>query len=277
MFLPTNAIHFTVDDDGKSLCFRGGILSGLHEYALSTYKSKITDKFQTSENITGILEDMKNSEKLTVRQYFFAAGLGLSYKEMKGSSRTISSDDAAKTMFSHLVDLIKPTCTDIMLDITGPGSVNQLFDNDKDELTGKLELAYTSYRSAYNYSLVLIIEMKSCIKTITLTIDSNFPEELQLLGEMAYCMKVGCRDYVIGLLFIAGYVSVYLLCLHDNKTCHWTKLSLKGSVFNEFFSVGHEIEQLIYHSLHNTLHVEFKEDTHCIKLETRWKSQLQNF
>ena len=40
-------------------------------------------------------------------------------------SRTVSHDDVTKSVLAHFIDLIKPTCIDIKIDITGlTGSVN---------------------------------------------------------------------------------------------------------------------------------------------------------
>lgn len=261
-YIRANNVYFTDPGDYKS-CFRGGLLAELHSYAFDLYKTAITSRFQSSENIEEMLTELKDSSKLTVRQYLFAAGLGSSYQQMCGSNRTVSSDDAAKTMFAHLIDLIKPTCTDVMLDLTGPGSVSQL--TKKEGLTGKLEMAYATYRSFYNYTFVLVIEMKSLEKTISMHVD--IPEECQMLGEMAYFLKKSGRNFILGILFIAGFVTVYLL---RDQVSHyqWTKLLLQKEVRNE--SVGKEIEQLIYHCIHNTLQVDYEHGE--IKVVTKWKN-----
>ena len=99
------------------------------------------------DDTADLLEEMKTSRELTVRQYLFAAGLSCVYQQMKNSGRDESSDDAGKSMFAHLVSLIQPTCTNIWLDITSPGLVTQL--NNKEDLTGKLEMAYTTFCKAY--------------------------------------------------------------------------------------------------------------------------------
>ena len=87
-------------------------------------------------SIPTFLQTLKASGDITFRQYIFAAGLASSYLQMKNSSRNISSDDAAKSMFYHLVDLVKPTCLDVKIDITAPGSVSKL--QTKESLTRKL-------------------------------------------------------------------------------------------------------------------------------------------
>lgn len=260
--IPDNNITFSELTDNS--CYRGGILTGLSQYAYSAYGTTLTKKFFTSShNIDKLLEHLKRSSNISIRQYLFAAGLASSYKQMENSTRSLSSDDVAKTMFAHLIDLIKPTCTNIRLDITGPGPVSQL--SIKKGLTGKLEMAYSSFTTSYNYTLVLVFEMKSVTKLITPF--SLYPEEIQLLAEMAYCLKRGGREFVLGILFIAENVVIFVLHECDD-TYKWTKLKITDSVINDFFSVGTALEQLIYHSLHNTLQIT---SSLSIDLKTQWK------
>lgn len=249
-------------------CFRGGILENVHKYSFDTFTSALPQKLQNVRDPTTILNAMKASNKITVRQYLFAAGLAFSYKQMANTSRTLSSDDPAKTMFLHLIDLIKPTCTDIRIDLCGPGPISQQTKKERFILTGKLELAYSTYRTAYNYSLVLVIEMKSLSGQVM--DDSKSQPELQLLAEMSYCMKTSPREYVLGILFNKDNVSSYILYASPSWKYFWAKLQMKGSITNNIFSVGHEIEQLIFHSLHSTLEVTF--ESNKFELKTNWKT-----
>lgn len=266
VFVSENIFHCPDKPADKDSCYRGGILRELHDYAFNHFKTKLTDEFVTGD-LSGILEDMKASGEVTVRQYLFAVGLAASHEQMLKTTREVSHDEPAKTMFTHLVDLIKPTCTDVRLDLTGPGSIKQQNASDEYTLTGKLEIAYSFYRASYNYSLTLVIEMKS--NTLSQADDSTNPQELQLLAEMAYCLKTSRRTYVIGLLFAKGFVTCFIMHQQPGKT-YWTKLKLNGKIVNEFFSIGHEIEQLIYHSLHSTLDIQLI--ANCIELTTRWKT-----
>lgn len=95
------------------------------------------------------------------------------------------------------------------------------------EVTGKLELAYSTYCSTYNYSLVLLIEMKSTMQNIT--IDSQTSHELQVWGEMAYCMKASNNPYALGFLYADEFIFAYLL-LKEGGTYLLTKLKINDVI-----------------------------------------------
>ena len=102
------------DVPSENTCFRGGILMGLHTYSLNNFLASLPVKLKTSQDHSELLKNMKKSNTVTYKQYLFASGLTYSYEQMAKTRRSIS-DEAAKTMFMHLIDLIKPTCTDIRI------------------------------------------------------------------------------------------------------------------------------------------------------------------
>lgn len=250
----------------ENSCFRGGILAEVKAFAHSTFGTSLPSKLESVPDIPEFLTSIRESNVLTVRQYLFVAGLCSSYQQMRiSTSRTVYSDDSAKSMFSHLIDLIKPTCTDVKLDITGPGSASQL--KIKRGLTGKLELSYSSYQlSSYDYSLVLVLEMKSERKRIS--IDTDYPEECQLLAQMAYCIQQSDRSYVLGMLYIGGFITVYVL-FHASNAYVYAKVPIDEEVHYDLYANGFHIEQLIYHALHNSLNVQYMNNE--LTIECTWK------
>ena len=75
---------------------------------------------------------------------------------------------------------------------------------------------------------------------------------------------------MLSILFSNGYIIAFLM-FKSGESIPWTKLKLgeAKTVVNEFFSVGNDIEQLIYHSLHNSLKIEYSEG---VILESTWRT-----
>ena len=267
--IQTCEIHYT-DAPSENTCFRGGILMDLHTYSLNNFLTSLPEKLKTSQDHSKLFKNMKESNTITYRQYLFASGLTYSYEQMAKTKRFISSDEVAKTMFMHLIDLIKPTCTDIRIDVSGPGAINQQVDNeDEFILTGRLELAYSVFSAVYNYSLVLTIEMKS--ELINISPYSTHQQELQILSEMAYCLKASKREHVLGILFHCGFITGYVFDKsQQDRDAYYAKLEINENLINSMFAVGNELEQLLYHCLHSTLNVELSNKKFTIT--TTWKA-----
>ena len=275
-YVPCKDILLPDCPQDQTSCFRGGILQNLHSYAFRNFSTTLPSKISTLVNTQGaydkLLDDMKRSNQITYRQYLFTCGLIYSYKQVAGTTRITSSDEVAKTMFQHLIDLIKPTCIDVKVDITGPGSKSQQRRLDELHVTGKLELAYASYSPVYTYSLVMVVEKKSTFTTPSDDSETT-SQETQLLAQMAYCFKVDLRQSVLGILFSESFI-VVLLMFKSGENILWTRLKLgkEKTVVNDFFAVGNDIEQLIYHSLHGSLKVEYSEDLEGVTIESTWKT-----